>query len=71
MVRTEGDLLDEDNKPLVEENKLWMCDPVECIHKLVGNPTFEDHIAYDCQQVYIDVGGQTHIVDEIWTGDWW
>ena len=40
MIRTEGELFDEDDKPIIEEHELWICNPVECIRELIGNPAF-------------------------------
>ncbi|OAX31081.1 hypothetical protein K503DRAFT_704264, partial [Rhizopogon vinicolor AM-OR11-026] len=41
-----GNQTDEKGKPLHEDVKLWMCDPVECIKDLIGNPLFKDHMVY-------------------------
>src|ERR1700676_2134783 len=71
MMRTEGDLLDENGQPLIEENELWIRDPIECIRELIGNPAFREHISYSCQKVFADKEGKNRIFDEMWTGDWW
>jgi hypothetical protein len=55
----------------MEENELWVRDPVECIRELVGNPAFRDYLAYDCQQVFTDKEGERRRYDEMWTGEWW
>ena len=31
IIKTTGDLLDEDGEPLTEENDLWVHDPVDCV----------------------------------------
>ena len=71
MMRTEGDLLDENGEPMIEDNELWVRDPVDCIRELIGNPAFRDHMAYACQKVFADKEGKNRIFDEMWTGDWW
>ena len=71
IIKTTGDLRDEDGELLAEENELWVRDPVECIRELIGNPAFHDYLAYDCQQVFADKEGDTRRYDEMWTGEWW
>ena len=71
IIKTTGDLRDEDGELLAEENKLWVRDPVECIRELMGNPAFCDYLAYDCQQVFADKEGDTRRYDEMWMGEWW
>lgn len=71
IIQTEGDLLDDAARPLAEEHKLWIRDPVDCIRELIGNPAFCDHMAFTCQQVYTDSEGKKRVYDEMWTGDWW
>ncbi|KAG1904900.1 uncharacterized protein F5891DRAFT_1126271 [Suillus fuscotomentosus] len=46
-------------------------DPVECVHDLIGNPTFKDYLSYVPEQVFADPQGTTWVYDEMWTGDWW
>ena len=48
IIKTTGDLQDEDGKLLTEDNELWIRDPVECIRELIWNPAFRDHVAYGC-----------------------
>ena len=71
IIKTTGDLQDEDGELLTEENELWVRDPIECIRELIGNPAFRDHMAYVCQQVFTDKEGKTRRYDEMWTGEWW
>jgi hypothetical protein len=71
MIRTEGELLDEDDKPIVEEHELWLRDPVECIRELIGNPAFREYMAYAPEKTYTDKYGRNRRYDEMWTGDWW
>ena len=71
IIKTTGDLQDEDGHLLTEDNELWIRDPVECIRELIGNPAFRDYVAYGCQQVFVDKEGTTRRYDEMWTGEWW
>ena len=71
MIKTTGDLRDEDGQLLTEEYELWVHDPVECIRELMGNPVFRDYLAYDCQQVFADKEGDTQRYNEMWMGEWW
>ena len=71
MIRTEGELLDEDDKPIVEEHELWVRDPVECIRELIGNPAFREYMAYAPEKTYTDKYGWNRRYNEMWTGDWW
>ena len=50
---------------------LWKCDPIECIHKLIGNHTFQNNICFAPERAYKDIEGKYRIFDEMWTGDWW
>ena len=70
IIKTTGDLQDEDSKLLTEENELWVHDPIECIQELIGNLAFHDH-TYMCQQVFTDREGKMCRYDEMWTGEWW
>ena len=36
IIKTTGDLLDEDGEPLTEENKQWVHNPVDCVQQLIG-----------------------------------
>jgi hypothetical protein len=71
IIKTTGDLQDEDGELLTEDNELWIRDPVECIRELIGNPAFRDYVAYGCQQVFVDKEGTIRRYDEMWTGEWW
>ena len=35
-----GELLNKDNPPIIKEHELWICDLIECVHELIGNPAF-------------------------------
>ncbi|KIM76445.1 hypothetical protein PILCRDRAFT_43985, partial [Piloderma croceum F 1598] len=65
MIRTEGELLDEDDKPIIEEHELWIRDPVECIRELIGNPAFCEYMAYAPEKTYSDKDGQNQRYDEM------
>ena len=54
-----------------EKLELWMWDPVDCIHELIGNPVFDRSIAYTPEKVYVDCKGKNRCYDEMWMGDWW
>ena len=71
IIESKGELLDEDNKPIIEEHKLWICDPVECVRELIGNPAFHGCMAYAPEKTYADKHGHNRQYDEMWTGDWW
>ena len=40
IIQTVGELLGEDNAPIIEEHELWIRDPIECVRELIGNPAF-------------------------------
>ncbi|KAI9566700.1 hypothetical protein HD554DRAFT_2040073 [Boletus coccyginus] len=42
-----------------EELELWICDPVAYIQELMGNPTFDESMAYTPEKIYTDAKGQT------------
>ncbi|KAH7917273.1 hypothetical protein BV22DRAFT_1135543 [Leucogyrophana mollusca] len=71
LVTAEGDREGDDGEVPTEEPELWMRDPVECIHELISNPTFRDHLAYAPEKVFTDEQGEIRRFDEMWTGDWW
>jgi hypothetical protein len=71
MVQTVGELLDENDQPIIEEHELWIRNPVECISELIGNPAFRDYTAYAPEKTYSDKYGRNRRYDEMWTGDWW
>lgn len=71
MITVHGNELDETGKPIVEKLELWMCDPVECVRELIGNPVFDGDIAYAPERVYADAEGKIRVIDEMWTADWW
>jgi len=43
--------------PLLEQLKIFHCDPVECIHELIANPAFHNVLQYVPEQSYTD---ETH-----------
>ncbi|KAH7905274.1 hypothetical protein BJ138DRAFT_1138330 [Hygrophoropsis aurantiaca] len=71
LVTAEGDHEGEDGEVVNEELELWLRDPIACIRELIGNPTFQKHLAYAPEKVFIDQNGMTRQFDEMWTGDWW
>ena len=70
-MESEGELLGEDNKPIIEEHELWIRDPVECVRELIRNPAFRECMAYAPEKTYADKHGRNRQYDEMWTGDWW
>lgn len=56
-----------------EDLELWKRDPVECIKELMGNPAFQDYMAYVPERVYGNEDGResSRIWDEMWTANWW
>jgi hypothetical protein len=66
-----GELLGEDNAPIIEEHELWIRDPIECVRELIGNPAFREYMAYAPEKAYADKNGGNQRYDEMWTGDWW
>ena len=71
MIDVEGDVVSEDGAMKREMLELWQRDPVECVAELIGNPTLRDMLAYVPERAYADAKGESHIYDEMWTGDWW
>ncbi|KAG1767064.1 Zn-finger domain-containing protein [Suillus placidus] len=56
---------------LHEDVELWVCDPVECVKELIGNPLFRDHMVYAPARAYKDPAGLHRVIDDMWTADWW
>ncbi|KAJ6478333.1 hypothetical protein C8R45DRAFT_934095 [Mycena sanguinolenta] len=73
IITVAGNRLDENDELMSEEVELWMRDPVECIKELVGNPAFQEHMAYAPERVYWTREGRadSRIFDEMWTAEWW
>ncbi|KAI0683012.1 hypothetical protein BC835DRAFT_1423707 [Cytidiella melzeri] len=66
-----GNILGEDGKAITEELELWRRNPVECIRELIGNPAFCGAMTLEPERVFGDKEGQSRIIDEMWTADWW
>ncbi|KLO11904.1 hypothetical protein SCHPADRAFT_830275, partial [Schizopora paradoxa] len=60
-----------DGTPRKEEVELWRRDPNECIAELIGDPTFDGHLAYGPEQCFVDDEGKVRGFGEMWTGKWW
>ncbi|KAI6017027.1 hypothetical protein EDC04DRAFT_2870151 [Pisolithus marmoratus] len=71
MIDVMGDIATEDGNMRWEQLELWHWDPVECIMELIGNPAFQDAMAYVPERAYADSKGTNHIYDQMWTADWW
>ncbi|KAG1806087.1 uncharacterized protein BJ212DRAFT_1282983, partial [Suillus subaureus] len=48
---------DEKGELLHEDVELWMCNPIECIKGLIGNPLFKDQMVYTPACAYMDSAG--------------
>ncbi|KAG2145559.1 hypothetical protein BD769DRAFT_1660647 [Suillus cothurnatus] len=70
-ISVEGNKLTNEWQYKTEDLELWMQDPVECIHKLMGNPEFNHMVSYAPERVFSDAEGKTRQFDKMWTGDWW
>jgi hypothetical protein len=70
-ITVEGNVVSNGGQRESEELELWLRDPVDCIRELMGNPEFEDVVAYAPERVFADDEGKTRRFDETWTGDWW
>ncbi|KAG1750514.1 uncharacterized protein EDB91DRAFT_1244094 [Suillus paluster] len=70
-VTVQGNKTDEKGQMLHEDMKLWMCNPVECVKDLIGNPLFRDHMVYAPARAYKDPAGLHRVIDDMWTADWW
>ncbi|KAG1770175.1 hypothetical protein EDD22DRAFT_977202 [Suillus occidentalis] len=56
-ITVEGNVVSNGGQCESEELELWLQDPVDCIHELMGNLEFEDVVVY--------------APERMWTGDWW
>ncbi|KAG1876864.1 hypothetical protein C8R48DRAFT_745419 [Suillus tomentosus] len=70
-VGIQGNRTDETGQPMCKDIELWMCNPVECIKDLIGNPLFKDHMVYAPTRAYTDPAGHHWIINDMWTTDWW
>ncbi|KAF8833145.1 hypothetical protein BDN67DRAFT_992890 [Paxillus ammoniavirescens] len=70
-ITIEGDLLGQNGQQQTEEVELWLCNPVDCIRKLMANVTFCDAVCFESQQVFDDKVGTMRHYNEMWTADWW
>jgi hypothetical protein len=66
-----GDTFNGKGELLTEDVELWRRDPVECVCKLIGNPTFKDVMAFAPEKAFSDADGRDRMYDEMWTADWW
>ncbi|KAG2750205.1 hypothetical protein P692DRAFT_20873162 [Suillus brevipes Sb2] len=70
-ISVQGNRTDEKGELLHEDVELWMCNPVECIKDLIGNPLFKDQMVYTPARAYTDSAGLHWVIDDMWTADWW
>ncbi|KAI0349159.1 hypothetical protein OH77DRAFT_1382047, partial [Trametes cingulata] len=68
VITVTGDLEGPNGEPLTEELEIWRRDPVECARELIGNPAFEDYMAYG--PIKVRRGGVRYY-GEMNTSDWW
>ncbi|KAF5328932.1 hypothetical protein D9758_016819 [Tetrapyrgos nigripes] len=66
-----GSRIDNDGQPLTETLELWYRDPMECIAELMGNPMFCNVMKYAPEKLFLDLGQEIEVVNEMWTGSWW
>ncbi|EIM79626.1 uncharacterized protein STEHIDRAFT_69183 [Stereum hirsutum FP-91666 SS1] len=68
----EGDLLDVEGEPMVEEAELWRRNPVDLVADLLGNPSFANDTHYRPEKIYtMKNGRRVRWFGEMWTTDWW
>ncbi|KAH9839785.1 uncharacterized protein C8Q71DRAFT_703179 [Rhodofomes roseus] len=71
MITVQGDRLDDNGQPLLEQLELWRRDPVDCVLELIGNAAFDGNVAYGPERVFADEDATIRRYDEMWTADWW
>ncbi|KAG2112395.1 uncharacterized protein F5147DRAFT_744599 [Suillus discolor] len=67
IITSMGDRRDGNDELLTKNHELWHQDPVECVCELIGNPVFEEYLAYVPEKVFADAEGKTRVYDEMWT----
>jgi hypothetical protein len=70
-VNLNGDMLDDNGKPMTEHLELWYRDPVKVMQELMGNPIFKEVMRFAPERVYCDSAGMERVVNEMWTAEWW
>lgn len=66
-----GDKVDEAGKPETIPAELWMRNPVEVIHQIIGNPALKNDLAYAPVQIFTDESQREQVFNEMNTGHWW
>lgn len=64
----QGDVQGPNGQLLTEELEIWRRNPVDCCRELIGNPVFEDYMAYEPAKM--SRGGDRYY-SEMYTADWW
>lgn len=64
-----SDCICEDSQAIVEE--LRLCDSVECVWELTGNPMFCDSMQYAPKHHYTDKSSTDRVINEMWADWWW
>ncbi|KIJ59548.1 hypothetical protein HYDPIDRAFT_177794 [Hydnomerulius pinastri MD-312] len=59
-----GNCEDENGEMMTEEVEVWRQD-------LMGNPLFVESMAYAPAHAFKDKAGLCHLIDDMWTVDWW
>ncbi|EMD33212.1 hypothetical protein CERSUDRAFT_57388 [Gelatoporia subvermispora B] len=70
-VTVTGDLMGDGDEPQTESVEIWFRDPLECVQELLNNPMFEEHMSYAPRKQYADAEGETRVIDEMASSDWW
>ena len=72
VVTSKGNQLNEDGEPMpAEKLELWRRNPVECVRELLRNPALKNYMKYAPERVYEDDEGNSRVLDEMWTANWW
>lgn len=71
VLSVETGLKNADGSLKLEEVQLFRRDPNECIEELIGDPTFNGHIVFSPEKVFVDSEKTKRCFGEMNTGDWW
>ena len=64
--------MNQNDEPTYTEVQLWRRDAVECVRELIGDPTFDGHIAYGPEMTFADKECTNRQYGEMWQGEhWW
>lgn len=73
MMEVTGDKEGDSGERRKETLEFWTRDPLDCVHELISNPVFRQHLAYAPEHTYNHTNGleESRIWDEMWMGNWW